>query len=248
MKGENQLIDLTSEYILPGLAEGIIGLKKEEEKEIRTKLPDDYPKKEFAGKEVTLKVKLIAIKDRKLPNLDDDFAKDIGYSDYAGLRAEIKKSLEEDSAREAKNQLETDILDALLANNQIPALPESLVNSQIEYLKNVFEQRLKYQGIPKEFIEKESEKSKDKFKEEAQKQTKVMYILNSISEQEHIDVSKQDVEDRKAKLLQENPANKEYIDKQFSDQQSLNRLISGMKTDKIFEYVIKNSKIKTTEI
>jgi trigger factor len=244
LRGENQLIDLNSEHILPGLAEGLVGTKKNEQKEISSKLPENHPKQDYAGKEITLKVKIQAIKEKILPKLDDEFAKDLGYTNFSELKNKVKESLETNNLREANEKIEENITEHLLKSNPIPALPESLVRTQTDHLVSSFEQRCMYQGISKEAIEKQKESAANKFQEEAKKQVKLMYIFASITEQENITVTEKELRQKRDELVKSSPQREKLID----SKENMNRLISRLKTDKIFGYILDNSKIKTTYV
>jgi len=125
-------------------------------------------------------------------------------------------------------------------------VPETLVEEQKEYLIQTAIERLKYQGFTDELIEKQKETLEKKSKEEAERDVKFMYILNSIAEQENIKVTDEELAQKKQEILNSNPGKEELVEKYFRD--GYERLISRLKIDKIFKFIKENSKIKEVTI
>jgi len=245
LKAENQLVDLSQKQFLPGLAEGLLGAKPLETREIMTTLPENFPKKELANKEILLKITVKSIKEKQIPPLDDNFAKELGYKTVQELEEKVKETLEKNAENKAEQQLEEQIVDLLLSSNQF-LVPETLVEEQKEYLIQTAIERLKYQGFTDELIEKQKETLEKKSKEEAERDVKFMYILNSIAEQENIKVTDEELAQKKQEILNSNPGKEELVEKYFRD--GYDRLISRLKIDKIFKFIKENSKIKEVTI
>src|SRR2546421_550563 len=93
-KAENFLLDLSAPQAIAGLSEGLLGAKPGDIKEVLVKFPDDSPSKELAGRQATFKVKLHAIKEKRTPTLDDDFAKDLGLESLVRLKSTLRENLE----------------------------------------------------------------------------------------------------------------------------------------------------------
>ncbi len=240
LKAENQLVDLSEEQLLPGLAEGLLGSKPQTTREIYTKLPENFPRKELTNREITLKVTVKSIKEKKIPEIDDNFAKELGYKTLTELKDKIKKTLEKNAEENAEIQLEEQIVNLLLSSNKFN-VPEVLVNEQKEYLLQTATERLRYQGIPEDIIEKQKEILEKKSKEEAERHTKLMYIFNSIAEQENIKVTEEDIKQKKQEILNSNPGREKLVEEYFTKE--YDKLISRLKIDKIFKFIKENSKI-----
>ncbi|MFN3966665.1 MAG: trigger factor [Endomicrobiia bacterium] len=245
IKAENHLIDLSQKQILPGLAEGLLGAKPKEIRELQITLPEDFPKKEIANKTIILKVSIKNIKEKQLPSLDDNFAKEIGYKTLSELKDKIKETLEKNAEKNAESQLEEQIVNSLLSANRF-TVPETLINEQKEYLLQTAIEKLLYQGFPKELIEKQTEFLEKKSKEEAEKQVRLMYILNSIAEQENIKVTDEDINQKKQEILNSNPGKEKLVEHYFKNE--IDRLIPKLKIDKIFGFIKENSKIKEISV
>ncbi|OGS22027.1 MAG: trigger factor, partial [Elusimicrobia bacterium RIFOXYA2_FULL_40_6] len=212
MKAENQMIDLTHKNLLPGLAEGLTNSKPEDYREITTTLPENFPKKELANKEVVFKVTVKGIKDKQLPELNDDFAKEFGNTNLAELKTKIKDELEKEVKKLAEEKLEEEIVTTLIESNPME-IPESVMHEHAHYLGDVATQKLKHQGFTPELIEKQKESLHKKTHEEADRQIKLMYILGSIAKQEKITVTDDDLKLKKDELVKSNPGKESQLDK-----------------------------------
>jgi len=244
LKTENQLIDVSSKYLLPGINENVIGMKKGESKLISTKLSKDFPDKNYAEKNVKINLKVLSIKEKVLPELNDNFAKDLGYPDMNTLRQKIIVSLENENLKLADEKLEQQIIDNLLKANPITDLPDSLIEKQKQFLINQMRERYKNEGFNNDFIEKQIEALKDKIVEESIKQLKLSYILASIEQQENITVSDEEINQIKQVIIKVNPNKEKFIWRQFSDEEFIDKLTSQLKTDKIFKLIKDNADIK----
>ena len=123
-----------------------------------------------------------------------------------------------------------------------------MVEDQRVYMVAEYQRRCQMQGYPKDAVEKQVESMKDKFKEEAEKQIRLMYTLNSVAEQENISVNDQDIKDMRENLKKANPGREKSIEEQFANQRIVDRLTSRIKTDKIFKFMLDNAKIKTVKV
>ena len=127
-------LELEEENFIPGFVAGVVGMQLDETKEITATLPEDYFRKELAGKTVTFTVCLKEIKTKELPELDDAFVQEVSnFQTVAELREHLKKRLEQDALRQSEENLETAILNAILATTEVD-LPESLVEQEITQL------------------------------------------------------------------------------------------------------------------
>src|SRR5690606_1761315 len=116
--------------ILPDFEAGLIGMQPGESKDIDVSFPEDWGNDELKGKTVTFHVQLSELREKLRPELDDEFAKDVGdYADLAALRASIKAELEAQAARGSDQSIHEQIIDAICAKNEIP-LPPSMVAEQ----------------------------------------------------------------------------------------------------------------------
>lgn len=245
LKAKNQLFDLSSPQAFKGFNEGLIGMKKGDEKEIIVKMPQEYPNKKIAGKDITFKVKLNEIKEKILPALDDEFAKDLGVANLAELKEKVKEVMVAEEKKHQEEDVDKQIIEHLIANNSFP-VPDSLAEEQLDYIIKRSENYFVSQGGPKAEWDKKSAELRPKYREEAEKNVRLSYILNEVAKQEKIEVSDEDVSKELDRALQANAGKEEDVKKYFNENKSA--ISSRLKEQKIFELLIKEAKIKETKI
>jgi trigger factor len=244
LNARNQLIDLSEKQMLQGLSEALAGVNKGDKKEVATKIPEQHPRKNLAGKPIVMDVEVAGIKKKMLPELNDEFAKESGAENAADLRLKIRERLVAETEKAAEEKLEEQMTDHLLESNNI-SVPQSLVDSQKNYLFETAVRKLIYQGLPKETLEKQKEVIEKKTAEEALRQVRIYYIFDSIAGQEKIDVTEDEFNLHREAILKINPGREQYVEQYFQEGQE--RLMSKMKTEKVFKFLKENAKIKIQE-
>lgn len=243
---ENQMIDMNQPQTIAGFAEGILGMKKAESKELPIQFPKEYPNKDLAGKDVVFKITLQDIKEKSTPALDEDFAKDLGLPSLADLKGKIEDSLKHWSEKNTQSELEKQIYDHLVKENQIP-VPDSMVEYQLDALVS--------QALQREFQpqEKKTEQEWDELKKKLREQSKahaerlvrLSYIINAIANQEKLNASEADIKAEREKAEKANPERVQEIDEFFK--KNVSRIASQLTEDKVLKYLTENAKIKEIE-
>ena len=196
-KGENYSLKLGSGQFIPGFEEQIVGKLVDEEFDVNVTFPEEYHAAELAGKPAVFKCKLHEIKNREVPELNDDLAKDCSEFDTLDeLKADTRKKLEEKKAAEADNAYETALAEQLagLVLGEIPeAMYENAVNDQV----NSFDQRLRMQGLELaqylQFTGMTMDDFRKNFRPQAELQTKVRLALEAIAKKENVEVTEEDI-------------------------------------------------------
>ncbi len=197
-KGENHSLEIGSGQFIPGFEEQLVGKKAEEDTEISLTFPEDYHAEELAGKEATFKVKIHEIKSKELPELDDEFAKDIDeeVETLDELKKKKKEELEEQKKQEAENQKRETLLEKASENAEV-VIPEAMVDTELDQMVKEFEQRLQMQGMTLEmysqFSGQDVDALKEQMKEDAEKRVKTNLTLEAIVENEDLEVSEDDL-------------------------------------------------------
>ncbi|MCL2390894.1 MAG: trigger factor [Endomicrobia bacterium] len=238
---KNHMLDLSSENTLKGFAKALKGAKAGDEKDAKVEYPSDYPNKTLAGKTITFKTKVIEIKEKELPELNDDFAKDMGTENLEDLKNKVKESVETEEKRRQDMDAEKQVVEYLVEKNKFE-VPQSLVVQQKEHLIERMKNYFKNQGMPKEFIEKQVETGENKFKDEAEKNVRLSYILNTIYTNENLAVTDADLEAEKNKMKESNPGRTEAVDKYFAEKKE--NIMLSLKETKLFKFLLDNAKIK----
>jgi len=241
LSAKNQLIDLSSKQLIEGLQEGLLGAKKGDERQVEVSFPADSPIKKAAGKKVLIKAKVNQVKDKILPNIDDEFAKDLGLKDISELKEKLKQSLEAQEKSRVESDLEKQIVDELLAANSFE-VPAVLIEEQMSFISSRADEYMRSYGMPEFERKKKIEAEKENYKKEAEKTVRLSYILNVISEKEKLEVTPNDMNAEKERLLAANHSSKEQTIKYFSE--NSDKITAHLKEEKIFKFLIEKAKIK----
>jgi trigger factor len=244
-KAEKHELEIGSKTFIPGFEDQVIGMKVDEEKDIKVKFPEDYFSKDLAGKDATFKVKLHEIKEKKLPELDDEFAKDVSEFDtLAELKASIKEKKQSENENRAKHETEDLAIEAVSKETKID-IPSGMIENEVDAMIRDMEQQLAYQGIKLEqylqIMNKTRKDIEDNYKEQAEKNVKSRLILEEIIKAEKLEASKEEV-DAKIKEMATSYGKKE---EELSKNEALKEYIANnIKTEKAIELIVKNAKIK----
>jgi len=205
-KGENYPLEIGSNTFIPGFEEQLIGMKKDEEKEINVTFPEDYHVEDLKGKEVTFKVKVNEIKEIVKRELDEEFFEDLGLEGVNSketLEEEIKKNIEASKEHETEEKYIDDLLDAV-AKQTTTDIPEELLNDEINHMIKRFEEQVRMQGIALETfyeITKSTEEDlRNQMKPEAEKHIMYRFIIDTIKNEEKIEVSTEEAEQEAEEL------------------------------------------------
>ena len=196
-KGENFDLEIGSGSFVPGFEDQLIGMKAGEEKDIDITFPENYTP-ELAGKPVVFHVKVNEVKEKQVPAIDDEFAKDVSEFDtLKDLKADIKKKLTAERTESAQRAFE-DVLMAKVAEGIEADIPEEMVELQAERMMEQFKQQLASQGIPFDQYLKMTNTAEADFRKQAQgpaaDQVKMDLAVEAIIKAEGLEVSDEDVE------------------------------------------------------
>ncbi len=244
IKAKDHMLDLGADNTLKGFKDALVNAKKGDTKDVEIEYPADYPNKILAGKKVIFKTSIVEVKEKQLPELNDDFAKDMGLESLEDLKTKVKESIEHEEKKRQESEVERQIIEHLLEKNKFD-VPDSIVVSQKEYLIKRMSDYMKNQGADDAFIAKQAEIAKDKYTEEANKNVRLSYILNSIYSEEKLDVTEQEIEAEKQKVLESNSSRKEEVEKYFKEYKD--NISASLKEKKIFDFIIGNAKVTKTE-
>lgn len=207
-KGENYSLEIGSHSFIPGFEEGIIGMKKGEEKDLTLTFPEKYQEKSLAGKEVVFKVKVNEIKTKEVPELDKDFFEDLGMEDVK-TKEDLEKKMKEEIKAQKEEAAEKKYVDALLekaVSNMAIELDEEIIEAEAEAMYNDFMSHMSAQGITEELYLKYAGTTKEDIvnhmKKEAEVRLKNSYLLNAIIKEEQIEADEKEALDQIKDLAQ----------------------------------------------
>ena len=207
-KGENYSLEIGSHSFIPGFEEGIIGMKKGEEKDLTLTFPEEYQEESLAGKEVVFKVKVNEIKTKEVPELDKDFFEDLGMEDVK-TKEDLEKKMKEEIKAQKEEEAEKKHIDALLekaVSNMTIELDEEIIEAEAEAMYNDFMSHMSAQGITEELYLKYAGTTKEDIinhmKKEAETRLKNSYLLNAIIREEQIEADEKEALDQIKDLAQ----------------------------------------------
>ncbi|KMY47307.1 trigger factor, partial [Bacillus sp. FJAT-27445] len=206
-KAENYSLEVGSGSFIPGFEDQLVGLEAGAEKDVEVTFPEEYHAEDLAGKPAVFKVKIHEIKAKELPELDDEFAKDIDeeVETLAELTEKTKKRLEEAKENEADAKLREELVLKASENAEID-VPQAMVDTELDRMLKEFEQRLQMQGMNLElytqFSGQDEAALKEQMKEDAEKRVKSNLTLEAIAKAENLEVSDEEVDAELTKMAE----------------------------------------------
>lgn len=197
-KAEGHELKLGSGQFIPGFEDQLIGANIGDDVTVKVTFPEVYHSEELKGKDAEFKVKVHAIKTQELPELDDEFAKDVSEFDtFEDFKADITKKLKENNKKRSQQEFENNVLEAVAEATEID-IPQAMIDTNVENSIRDFAMQMQYQGIDlNQYMQMTGmtiDTLKAQFLPEAEKKVKMSLILEKIAKVESIEVTDADVE------------------------------------------------------
>lgn len=242
-KGENFPLEIGSHSFIPGFEEGLVGMKTGETKELNLEFPKDYVK-DLAGKKVKFNVTVHEIKTRKLPELGEEFYKDLGYEDMK-TEEEFRKEVESVLIERKQKELDDKFLDECLdkaANNMKVEINDEIVDEEIHRMIHDVEHKLQMQGLTidqyYEFTGLTHEKMHEQMHDEAVKRIKYRYLIECVADTEKIDFTQKEVDEKAEEMAKNYGITKEELLKAYGSDEVVKY---DMKMHKALEIIKENN-------
>lgn len=246
-QGTNHELEIGSGSFIDTFEDQLVGLSKGEEKEVIVNFPQEYGREELNGKEAKFEVKINDIKMKELPEIDDEFAKEVSEFDTLdAYKEDIRKKLSETNEIKAKREFEESVLDAVCVSTKIE-IPEIMIKKEIDNMLKDLENRLKYQGLDLksyyQYTNSSEEKTREYMKEAAEKRVKTELVLEAISKAENVEVTEDEL------MVKATEFAKQYGDKDVEKTTKL--LLDAQKSyieaevinEKIVKMLVDNTKV-----
>ncbi len=244
-KAEHHELTLGSGAFIPGFEDQLIGCKAGAEKDVVVTFPEEYHAKELAGKEATFKCKVHKVEETILPEIDDEFAKDVSDTceTLDDLKKEITERLKAERQEAADNAFEEKVLDAVIDGMKAD-IPAAMIDAQVDTIVQDFGYRLQMQGMGLEQYLKmtgtEMGAFRAMFKDQAERQVKTRLALQKVVELEGITVSDKELEEEYAKMAEQYKMEVEKVKAIVSKE----ALEGDLKISNALEFIKKNAKVK----
>jgi trigger factor len=250
VQADNILCHIGAEETLESFTENLRGANPSDTKKFRSQYPDDYPDQKLAGKAYDYIVEVQGIKEKKLPELNDEFAKDAagdkgGFSTVAEMRNLITKDLEAAKEDQQQSQAREKILEALVKQHDFP-VPEALVEHQMDVRLERTVRTLAAQGVDPRAVNVDWVALRKRQHDRAVDDVKAELLIDRIAESEKIDVTDEEVEKQIEALAERSGESATALRARLTKQGALDSMKSKLRSDKTIDWLYRNTRIETT--
>ncbi|MFW6301665.1 MAG: trigger factor [Bacillota bacterium] len=243
---EEFTLEIGSGQFIPGFEEQLIGKEVSDEPyEIEVTFPEEYQAEDLAGQDAVFEVTLKEIKVKELPELDDEFAKDVSdFDTLAEYKEDIENRLKEQKENQSKRNLENEIIEKVAEAAEVE-VSEQLIENELDQMMQQMAQNLQQQGINMEDYFKYMGSSQDEWKaenrEQAADRAKNNLVLEAIAEKEEIEVTDEEIDDKLKEIADANDQDFEQVKAFMQMQGQLESLRKGLKMEKTIDFLIENN-------
>jgi len=240
-------LELGAGRFIPGFEDQLIGMKSGDEGEVKVTFPEDYREKDLAGKDAVFAVKIKEIKIKELPELSDDFAKDVGeFESLEDLRKKIAEVYTSQENERIEGDLRDNLMKMLVENNSFD-VPDVLVDRQLNLMLENSKRRLARQRFTLDLMGLTDETYKTRFRSTAESQVKGSLLLDAIADKEGIEIADTDVEERIKRFAAQDNQDIEQIEKIYQKKsEARENLIAQLREEKTIDFLM--SKAIVTEV
>ncbi|UCG11115.1 MAG: trigger factor [Deltaproteobacteria bacterium] len=237
------VLELGSNHFNPEFEAKLIGASKGDRKEIEVTFPEDYGNKKLAGRNTTFQVEVKDVKEMVLPELDDDFAKDLGeFENLAELRNAVRAEIEADKKNHIDREVGEQLLDELLNRNTF-AVPKAMVERELQRMVDAIRSRLSMQNITLEQTGTDENALKERNRESAERKVRISILLEKIADQEGVDISDEELDERFRKTAAESNQPYEKIREFYQRNNLVEPLRQQLMEEKVIAFLTDQAEI-----
>ena len=244
---ERQPLKLGSGTFIPGFEEQLVGAVKDEERDVKVTFPEEYQAEELAGKEAVFKCKVHEIKEQEMPEINDEFVKDVSEFDTLDeLKADTREKLAKLKEQTAENSMKNSVIEAVFKANDID-VPDPMIEQELDNMFNEMDQQLRAQGMDMntylQYIGKEPSDFRTEMRDEAFNKTKTRMIVSWIAEHEDFEVTDEEVSKELENMAAQYGLEKDKLVEMIGPENT--EMIKGdIKVRKAIDYMYDNAVIK----
>lgn len=244
-KAENYNLKIGSGNFIPGFEEQIIGHKTGEEFTISVKFPEDYQAEELKGADAEFKINLHEIKRKELPELDDEFVKDVSDKETLDeykeeIKETVKKRLEEEQKKDIEDQVITKLCDSVEGE-----IPEQMYDNAVNEMVQEFDMRLRSQGMDfntyMQYMGATPDTIKEMYRPDAERRVKLRLALEKIAEKEGFEITSEELDAEYNRLAEQYKMDVEEVKKAINDES----LSADLKSQKAMDFAVDNTKTES---
>lgn len=246
-KKEKVGVLLDTKVVFPALVENLVGLAPGSDKEFEIDIPSDHPDKKLAGKRCKYRVKIHNVREKVEPDIDDAFAQQLGeYKNLEELKQAIRQELQNYKHRKSDIEVEEKLIQEIISEARLE-IPSQLLEIQARRITEDIVLRLLYRGIPREDVEKQMETIWEEARKEADKQLRLLFILDEVVKRENIEVSDQELDDYIKHLAEQRKTTFEELKTQLEKSQEIGNIKEQIKRRKALELIKESAHIVRKE-
>jgi trigger factor len=247
MQADNVLCHLGAEETLEAFTDNLVGAQPGEHRDFEVTYPADYPDKKLAGKKYAYAVDVVGIKEKKVPELNDEFAKDVSDSaTLEELRGKVRQGLESDREQRRNTAIRDAVLAKIVATHDFPA-PEALIENQMDMRMERAIRSLAAQGVDPRAVNVDWVSMRNRQRDRAVEDVKAELILDRIATAENIEAADEDVEREIARLAERSNESAAVVRANLTKQGALDRMKSKLRSDKTLEWLQQKAKVRARE-
>ncbi len=243
MAGKEFLLEIGSNQFIPGFEAQMIGMKAGDKKTIEVTFPEEYQEESLKGKPAKFHVELLEIKEKKMPELTDEMAKEFGYESAEDMDAKLKSSVEYQKNREAQEKLQSEILNKFIEENKFD-VPQALIDQQKEAIKKDLSGNLKQQGFTDEMCEQYFSKWTEDLDQKGAFQVRSGLILDKIARDFGIEATDADLDEKLEEIAAQSKMEKAQLETYYKGNVNLKQnMLYVIREEKTFEKLISEMKV-----
>jgi len=247
-KGEGYDLELGSGTFIPGFEDQLVGAKPGETHTVTVTFPEEYHAADLAGKEAEFEVVVKAHKDAKTPEIDDEFAKSIGFDDLDGLKAAVREQIEKEYAGVTRSRMKRQLLDAL-ADMADVEVPPGMVEQEFEAIWRQIEDAKANDRLDEEDKGKSDEELKDEYQALAERRVRLGLLLADIGQKNEIQITQEDLNRAILEEARRFPGQEQMVFQYFqSNPQALDQLRAPLYEDKVVDFIFEMADVSEKEV
>jgi trigger factor len=242
IENEEMVLHLGDAETMPEFTENLRGMSPEEEKEFEVSYPEDYAQERIAGKTVRFAVKVKAVRRKELPELNDEFARDLGdYQNLEELREAIRKAIQAENQYTAQQDAKAKLIDELVNTHEFP-IPEAFIDRQIESQVEGYLREIAGRGVDPRSLKLDWEKIKQSQREKATRDVKASLLLEKVADTESIHATNEEVDKEVQRFARQERQPAAAIRMKFEKDGTLGRIASRIRTEKTLNFLFEHAR------
>src|SRR6202049_4920510 len=247
LKADNVLCHLGAEETLEAFTQNLVGAKPAEQRRFDVEYPADYPDRKLASQKFVYNAEVVAVKQKKLPELNDELAKDVSYAKtLEELRGKIRQDLEKELQAHHASTVREAVLAKIVAAHDFP-VPEALVENQMDVRLERAVRALAAQGVDPRAVNVDWVAMRHRQRDRAVEDVKAEMLLDRIASAENIESTEEDLDAEIAKMAERTEESAAVVRASLTKRGALDRIKSKLRSEKTLEWLQKNSEVKTRE-